>query len=610
MHGCAATGSPPRPPSMGRLAHRRRPPRAPQEKDRRLSLVTCTSPPPTRQQARPADAVTGGGDRTPRRRIRAGTPTAVAALLVFAALVVPDQLGSLGPGQSVPAAFLRIPLEGILGAALFIGCPARARRLVAVLLGTGLGLLTVVKIINMGFLSVLGRRFDPVFDWPLFRDGFDYLADTSGRTVAIAAVLAAVVLVAAVPAVLTVSVVRLARVTARYRGPATRTVTALVAVWTVLALLGTQVFAGAPVASDGSAALAKKTLLKVPAALRDREAFAAEARVDAFRDTPGDQLLGALRGKDVVFAVVESYGRSALEDPRQAAIVVPVLTAGNRRLAEAGFAARSGFLTSSTFGGGSWLAHASFQSGLWIDNQQRYRQLVSGERLTLTSAFRKAGWRTVAVEPGNDRAWPEADFYGYDEVYDSRNLGYRGPPFGWSSMPDQFTLASFQRNVYSRPGTSPLMAEITLTSSHTPWTPLPQLIDWNAVGDGSVYGAMVGQDRSRAGPGRNRNRIRTEYARSVAYSMDSVLSWVRTYADDDLVLVVFGDHQAKPTVSGQGAGHDVPISIIAHDPAVLARISEWGWQDGLKPGKRAPVARMDTFRDRFLTAFGAPGPPA
>jgi hypothetical protein len=49
---------------------------------------------------------------------------------------------------------------------------------------------------------------------------------------------------------------------------------------------------------------------------------------------------------------------------------------------------------------------------------------------------------------------------------------------------------------------------------------------------------------------------------------------------------------------------------------VLDRISGWGWQDGLKPGPQAPVSRMDTFRDRFLTAFGpqpkaaaSPSPP-
>ena len=61
-----------------------------------------------------------------------------------------------------------------------------------------------------------------------------------------------------------------------------------------------------------------------------------EAAVDAFRDTPGDQLLTGLRGKDVVLAFVESYGRSAVEDPEFAPQVGAVLDAGNRRLRAAG----------------------------------------------------------------------------------------------------------------------------------------------------------------------------------------------------------------------------------------------------------------------------------
>ena len=55
---------------------------------------------------------------------------------------------------------------------------------------------------------------------------------------------------------------------------------------------------------------------------------------------------------------------------------------------------------------------------------------------------------------------------------------------------------------------------------------------------------------------------------------------------------------------GENAGKDVPITIVARDPAVLDRIAGWGWQDGLRPGAQSPVWPMESFRDRFLTAFG------
>ena len=58
-------------------------------------------------------------------------------------------------------------------------------------------------------------------------------------------------------------------------------------------------------------------------------------------------------------------------------------------------------------------------------------------------------------------------------------------------------------------------------------------------------------------------------------------------------------------VTGPDATHQVPISVVASDPAVLDRIDAWNWQDGLLPSPTAPVWPMDAFRDRFLDAFTA-----
>jgi hypothetical protein len=56
-------------------------------------------------------------------------------------------------------------------------------------------------------------------------------------------------------------------------------------------------------------------------------------------------------------------------------------------------------------------------------------------------------------------------------------------------------------------------------------------------------------------------------------------------------------------VSGETPSHDVPITVIAHDRAVIDRISGWGWQAGMRPGPDAPIWPMDTFRDQFLAAY-------
>ena len=84
-----------------------------------------------------------------------------------------------------------------------------------------------------------------------------------------------------------------------------------------------------------------------------------------------------------------------------------MLDSGTRRLQAAGFSARSAFLTSPTFGGISWLAHSTLQSGVWVNSRRRYDQLDDTNRFTLSDAFNRAGWRTVDDVPSNDRAWPQ-----------------------------------------------------------------------------------------------------------------------------------------------------------------------------------------------------------
>ena len=148
-------------------------------------------------------------------------------------------------------------------------------------------------------------------------------------------------------------------------------------------------------------------------------------------------------------------------------------------------------------------------------------------------------------------------------------------------------------------------------SSHAPWTRIPQLIDWNQVGDGSVFNSIpVGPTSHGRALWSDHERVRAAYGRSIEYTLNTLVSFVQHYGDDDLVLVVLGDHQPWTIVTGHGAEHDVPISIIAHDPAVLNRIAGWGWKDGLRPSPQAPVWPMERLPrplpQRVRLATGAP----
>jgi hypothetical protein len=350
-----------------------------------------------------------------------------AVVLVWCALVVPNRISQLTPG-----AMLRVPIEGLVLVAVALLLPARAGRAVALVVGVALGLLTFVKILDMGFYTALDRPFSPVTDWGYFGPAFGVLSDSIGRVGAtVAAVLLAVV-VAGVLVLIALGTRRVARLTDRHRANSLRTVEVLGVVW----ILG--VMTGAPVASSGAARLAYGQVGSIRAGLADQRAFGAAVNNDPYRYALGDDLLTGLRGKDVVIAFVESYGRVAVQGSTFSPGVDDVLTAGTATLHAAGYDSRSAFLTSPTFGGISWLAHSTLQSGLWIDNQRRYDQLVRTNRFTLSDAFKRAGWRTVADVPSNTEDWSQgASFYHYDHVYDNRDVGYKGPNFSYATMPDQ-----------------------------------------------------------------------------------------------------------------------------------------------------------------------------
>jgi phosphatidylglycerophosphate synthase len=541
----------------------------------------------------------GDGGQGGRGRLRTGIAaalTVLALLLVWGALVAPNQ-----PSRLTVGAFARLPLELLVVVALAVVLPASPRRVLAVVAGALLAALMVVKVLDLGFITAFDRPFDPVSDSSYVGIGIETLRDAIGRSSANLAVAAIVVLFVGLLSLPVLALVRLTRVAAGHRDWALRAAAVLGVAWVALRVLG------APVASTSAATLAVREVQAVRTGLHAQEVLAREIPRDRFRATPGDQLLTGLRGKDVLLLFVESYGKVAVQGSSFSPRVDAVLDNGTAQLRSGGFASRSAFLSSSTFGGLSWLAHSTLQSGIRIGTQRGYDQLVKSDRLTLSGAFKRAGWRAVVDDPANKRTWPEGSaFYRYDKIYDRRNVGYRGPGFGLPPMPDQYVLSALQRLELSRRHRPPLFAEVDLISSHAPWTRIPRLIPWDAVGDGSIFDRVPVEESTRAKLFGDAARARAAYGHSIEYTMSTIVSFVQHYGDDKLVVVLLGDHQPATIVTGQGASHDVPISIIAHDPKVIDQIGGWGWQDGLRPSPQAPVWPMNAFRDRFLGAFGSP----
>jgi phosphatidylglycerophosphate synthase len=541
---------------------------------------------------------TGAGPRT-RLALRLAI-LVLAIALVWGDLLAPDQAW-----QFTPAAFVRIPLEGLVLVAVALVLPPRPRRIVAAVAGILLGVLTFAKILNIAFYEFADRAFNPVYDWVSIGPALGVVRDAIGplgTDIALGVLGLGLILLACA---ITAATIHITTVAARHRRAAARGLTALTAVWAVCAGLSLQLVPGSPVASTSAAGLAVAQVRATQAAFRDQRLFEQtihspdpEARI------PASDLLTGLRGKDVIIAFVESYGQVSVQGTTFSSGIDAALSRDNISLARAGWSTQSAWVTAPSYGGTSQLAHSTLQAGVWVNSTQRYAQLIGTSRFTLSDAFDKAGWRTVSDSPSDGPSWLTGKFfYHYDQLLTRFNTGYHGPTFSYSPMPDQYTLAEFQR-LELAPGHKPVMAEIDLTSSHWPWAPLPAMVPWNEVGDGSIFDAMPAKSPSRITVERNANTERQFYGKSIQYSMQALTSWVTELNDPNLVLILLGDEQPDTPISTPGrASHEVPISIIARDPSVFRQIASWRWQDGLLPGRYAPLEQMSAFRNEFLDAF-------
>ncbi len=519
----------------------------------------------------------------------------LGALLLLVIVALPNDWGRLlsWPQKAIPLEWL-----AILGLLLIL--PRPAARVARAIVVAVTGALLFVKIADMGTGTAFARPFNPILDLHFFVSGWHLLSGTVGVGRAVAAIALALLVFLATLFALAWGLRGLERLPrGSRRAPG-------------LALLLLAAFGAVLVQSGGpSFANAQATRFAVERAeilargFRDLAEFETALGQDPAEALLGPGLLQRLEGKDVLFLFVESYGRSAVEDPRYRDAARERLSAVEAGLAGAGFSARSGWLTAPTVGGQSWLAHAALLSGLWTDKQQRYERLMVSERPSLNRIFRRAGWRTIGVMPAITMDWPEARWYGYDATYVRANLGYRGDPFNWVTMPDQFTLKAMQRLELDREGRAPVMAEVSLISSHAPWTPIPPVLPWADIGDGTVFNPHAHSGDPPEIVWRDHERVRDQYALSIDYALETIGSYIETFGTRDLVLVVLGDHQPASIVTGPDASWDVPVHLIAADQDVLAAIDGWNWTPGMIPAADVPATGMDAFRERFLRAFSA-----
>lgn len=522
--------------------------------------------------------------------------SALTLFAVFFLLVIPNRLSWIGINS-----FVVIPLEMVvLGFVLLLDgrIGLWLRWLASLLIATG----TIFKIADMATYKVFARPFNPVFDAYLLSNGMNLLTGALGK---VGAALVAILLLAVVLLVIALAFMMLGRVR--------ELVSAKPILSAALLLVLTAIWLGlwwvkSPRASTQFYDQLAMHVNNTRHSIRDMKDFEQILLANKGTTIPQEGLFQTLKGKDVVIIFIESYGRTLLDKPEFAAHIRPLMQSHSEKLRAAGFSVRSAYLTSPTVGGLSWLAHGTAMSGLWVNSQVRYDTLVMSKWPSLNRLFQRAGWRSVGVMPAITMAWPEGNYFGYDKIYHAHNSGYEGKPFNWVTMPDQFTLAAFQRNELEAKSRDPVMAEIALISSHAPWTPVPELVNWDDIGNGEIFNEQAARGDSPEEVWQDVGRIRLQFRLSIEYTLNTLVDYLLQYGNENLVVMAFGDHQPAPLVTGDSDNRDVPVHFFTRDPSVLGAISGWGWAEGMIPADGGPVWGMEQVRGRFIETFSAPSP--
>jgi len=328
--------------------------------------------------------------------------------------------------------------------------------------------------------------------------------------------------------------------------------------------------------------------------------------LDAAMAVPPQQALGALAGRDFSLVFLESYGAMAFEHPRVGSQLAAARAQLAADIAASGRRVASAYVRAATFAGASELSHLSLLSGLDLSDPLRHDLLLTTERPTLTTLFRRAGYQSFGLYPALSWDWAEGRWYGFDRLLDARDLDYRGLPLGYWKVPDQFSLARFEQLFPIDGRTPPRFLFFPTITSHLPFGPVPPVVaDRSQLLGDDPFGPEATERLRKAHV--DWLDMLPNYVGMFDYTYRWLGQWLRQPEPREAVMLFVGDHQPAASVSGEGADWAVPVHVVTREPALLQRFVDQGFVPGLEP-RRPVLGGMHDLTTMLLKALAAPVP--
>ncbi|MEZ4239121.1 MAG: hypothetical protein R3F59_23810 [Myxococcota bacterium] len=330
---------------------------------------------------------------------------------------------------------------------------------------------------------------------------------------------------------------------------------------------------------------------------------------------------------DILVYVIESYGRVVEQDPALRDRWRAGVDAIDEELRGVGWSTGSAWDTATVQGGRSWISDASLMFGLHLSHQSEYEHAMAlvGRLPNLPRALSNRGYETLLVKP-SDRARPGValeDPFGFDRTAFADDLDYEGPIVGWGRIPDQYTIGFVHDNVLPQMK-PPVFAFFHLATAHMPWPGSPELRahwqDWNEARGSHrpIFTTRSTESELAMRVSRFKRRTRDverapqqgqadRYLDTVLFDLGAIAAQHLQAPRRRTLILVFGDHQ--PPILANERDAEVPVHLIASDPALLQPFLARGFAAGLRPQGEPTLVHEDLY-PLLIHALSEATPPA